>query len=279
MLLKRTVGLHPTHSLFPAILTIITLFTSVSSPWLQMKVIFTHLFFAEWDSNEPTAPKECNVGAHFLSNCLMEGSVSPRADIRGSDDWSSGSESRVLSSNLNYASDSWNTFRTTYWTFNLAIYSHTTYSETPVYPLLFLRGLADLSGSSQFALYFFPVSQTPRVLHKLVFIYLFIFCCEESVDLGASGSWVLRAMRTPLRFHSGNGPAQGVEQPPALGPDRVPGPLGWAQWKEFQMFLLSVNEVCYVRGYSWMSPIEPTVLDMEVIIEPGPCSQEIHLSC
>lgn len=90
-----------------------------------MKIILTCLFFSEWDSN-PKASKECNVGAHFLGDCIMEGFVSPRADVHGSDDLSSGSEWGFLSSNPSYDNDSWNTFRIIHWAFNLATYSHNT---------------------------------------------------------------------------------------------------------------------------------------------------------
>lgn len=138
-----------------------------------MKITLTHLFFAEWDNN-PTTPKECNVGAHFLRNYIMEGFVSPRADVPGSGDLPSGSEWGVLSSNPSYDSDSWNTFRTIYWTFNSAIYSHNTYMETLIYLLLFLAGLAYLSDSSQFLLFSLPVSQILQVINKPVFVCLLL---------------------------------------------------------------------------------------------------------
>jgi hypothetical protein len=51
---------------------------------MKMKTIFTHLFFAEADNNNPVASKGCPVGGHFLSNCIMEGFVSSRADIHDS---------------------------------------------------------------------------------------------------------------------------------------------------------------------------------------------------
>lgn len=134
-ILKRIECLHPTHSLSPAAHNIITLFTFCLLSLTENEGnIYSPLFLAQWDSNNPTAPKECNIGACFLSKCIVEGFVSPRAEVHGSDNLSSGSECGVWSFYLSYGSYSWNTFSKIYWTFSLAIYSHNTYIETLIYP-------------------------------------------------------------------------------------------------------------------------------------------------